>query len=238
MYQEALRTLERKFGLPQAVVGAYLEKLSNYAAVKMHSSESIVSYASVITSLVSVFQSLPYKADLKSASLLNIAVSKLPPNMKEGWSLHTVKRNLLRPTLLDFNTWLQEKAEAHERMRTISKKASAEEQPSLGSKKTTSKVFASTTEQRKTTKPLIIRCGGALFSRQKRQHKEQSWWRKTNYAFPVFKQTTASVTAHSRENVRRTVATTATTPCCTVLNAYFPAKCGVRSQLVLTPVSM
>ena len=152
MYQEALRTLERKFGQPQAVVGAYLEKLSNYPAVKMHSSDSIVSYASVITSLVSVFQSLSYEADLKSASLLNLAVSKLPPNMKEGWSLHTVKRNLLRPTLLDFNTWLQEKAEAHERMRTISKNASAEEQPSVGSKKTTSKVFASTTERRKTTK--------------------------------------------------------------------------------------
>ena len=152
MYQEALRTLERKFGQPQAVVGAYLEKLSNYPAVKMHSSDSIVSYASVITSLVSVFQSLSYEADLKSASLMNLAVSKLPPNMKEGWSLHTVKRNLLRPTLLDFNTWLQEKAEAHERMRTISKNASAEEQPSVGSKKTTSKVFASTTEQRKTTK--------------------------------------------------------------------------------------
>ena len=45
MNQEALRTLERKFGQPQAVVGAYLEKLLNYPAVKMHSSGSIVSYA-------------------------------------------------------------------------------------------------------------------------------------------------------------------------------------------------
>ena len=68
MYPQALKTLERKFGQPQAVVGAHLDKLSNYPAVKMHSSESIVSYASIITSLVSVFQSLCYDADLRSAS--------------------------------------------------------------------------------------------------------------------------------------------------------------------------
>ena len=152
MYPQALKTLERKFGQPQAVVGAHLDKLSNYPAVKMHSSESIVSYASVITSLVSVFQSLCYDSDLRSASLLNQAVSKLPPNLKEGWSLHTVKRDLLRPTLLDFDTWLQEKAEAHERMRAISKKASIEESPPVSLKKATSKVFASNTAHQKSTK--------------------------------------------------------------------------------------
>ena len=254
MYREALRTLERKFGQPQAVVGAYLEKLSNYPAVKMHSSDSIVSYALVITSLVSVFQSLSYETDLKSDSLLNLAVSKLPPNMKEGWSLHTVKRNLLRPTLLDFNTWLQEKAEAHERMRTISKKASAEEQPSLGSEKTTSKVFASTTEQRKSTKVstskeprksvicLVCKANHPLWRctvfKEKTPTQRAKLVAENQLCFSVFKQTTASVTVYSRENVRRMVATAATTPCCTVLNAYFPAKCGVRSQLVLTLVSM
>ena len=98
MYPQALKTLERKFGQRQTVVGAQFDKLSNYPVVKMHSSESIVSYASVITSLVSVFQSLHYDADLRSASLLNQAVSKLPPNLK-GWSLHTVKYDLLWPTL-------------------------------------------------------------------------------------------------------------------------------------------
>ena len=39
MYAEALKTLEKKFGQPQAVVGAYLDKLATYPAC-MHSSAS------------------------------------------------------------------------------------------------------------------------------------------------------------------------------------------------------
>ena len=43
LYRDALKTLERKFGQPQAVVTAYLEKLANFPPVKMHNSESIIS---------------------------------------------------------------------------------------------------------------------------------------------------------------------------------------------------
>ena len=116
----------------------------------MHSSESIVIYFSVITSLVSVFNPCN-DADLRTASLLNQAVSKLHPNLKEGWSLHTVKRDLIRPILLDFDTWLQEKAEAHETMRALLKKAPIEESPPVSLKKAPSKIFASNTAHQKGT---------------------------------------------------------------------------------------
>ena len=119
MYRDALKTLERKFGQPQAVVTAYLEKLANLPPVKMHNSKSIISYSARICSLVGVFRSLNYAQDLSSASLLGQAVQKLPPNMKEAWSLHTVRRTLDRPTLIDFNDWLKDKAEAHERMKSL-----------------------------------------------------------------------------------------------------------------------
>ena len=120
MYKDALKTLERKFGQPQAVVTAYLDKLANVPPVKMHNSESIISSSATVSSLVGVFRSLNYVQDLSSASLLGQAVQKLPPNMKEAWSMHTVKRSLDRPTLIDFNDWLKHKAEAHERMKTAS----------------------------------------------------------------------------------------------------------------------
>ena len=156
--------------------------------------------------------------------------------MKEGWSLHTVNRNLLRSTLLDFNKWLQEKAEAHGRMRTISKKASAEEQTSLGSKKTTSKVIASTTEQRKTTKVstsqesrksvICLVCKANL-----------PLWRCT-----VFEKNTqtqrAKLLAGNQLCFSCFQANHSFHNCCTMLNAYFPANRGVRSQLVLTLVSI
>ena len=82
MYKDALRTLERKFGQPQAVVSAHLDKLSNFPPLKMHNNDNIINYSAAISSLVGVFKSLSYDADLKSASLLNQAVQKLPPNMK------------------------------------------------------------------------------------------------------------------------------------------------------------
>ena len=147
MYRDALKTLERKFRQPQAVVTAYLEKLANFPPVKMHNSESIISYSATICSLVGVFRSLNYVQDLSSASLLGQAVQKLPPNMKETWSLHTVRRTLDRPTLIDFNDWLKDKAEAHERMKSLPTKVKQEESNnvSVTKTKTASKVFAATT---------------------------------------------------------------------------------------------
>ena len=117
MNKDALMKLERKFGQPQIIIRAYLDKLYNSPPVMMHSSDSIISFASMIASIVGVFKSLHYNADLESATLLDKAIEKLPPNMKESWSFHTVKRSLYAPSLIDFNHWLEDKAEAHERMR-------------------------------------------------------------------------------------------------------------------------
>ena len=102
-YKDALKTLERKFGQPQTIVAAHLEKLSNFPPLKMHNSESIINFASCISSLVAVLKSLGYENDLKSTSVLNHVISKLPPNMKESWSLQSVKKCWRQPTVLDFN---------------------------------------------------------------------------------------------------------------------------------------
>ena len=155
MYKDALRTLERKFGQPQAVVSAHLDKLSNFPPLKMHNSDNIINYSAAISSLVGVFKSLSYDADLKSASLLNQAVQKFPANMKESWSLFTVKKHWVKPTLLDFNDWLKEKAEAHDLMKQSATKAKPEENiTSVTKTKTASKVFASNSQQRDTKKQI------------------------------------------------------------------------------------
>ena len=61
--------------------------------------------------------------------------------------MHTVKRSLGRPTLIDSNDWLKDKAEAHERMKTASGKVKGDENVSNAATKTktTSKVFSATT---------------------------------------------------------------------------------------------
>ena len=147
LYRDALKALERKFGQPQAVVTAHLEKLSNYPAVNIHNSESIINYDCAISSLIAVFQSLKYDADLFSSALLNQAVQKLSPNLKESWALHTVKKGWLRPSLLDFNFWLQEKAEAHDRMQFGSAtKPKGEPNSTTTKMKTATMTFASASE--------------------------------------------------------------------------------------------
>ena len=155
MYKDALRTLEREFGQPQAVVSAHLDELSNFPPLKMHNSDNIINYSAAISSLFGVFKSLSYDADLRSASLLNQAVQKLPPNMKESWLLFTVKKHWVKPTVLDFNDWLKEKAEAHDLMKQSATKAKPEDNSTSVTKtKTASKVFASNSQQKETKKQM------------------------------------------------------------------------------------
>ena len=99
MYQDALKTLERIFGQPQAVVSAHLVKLNNFPPLKMHNSDNVIAFSATISAMVGVFRSLKHEHDLSSAALLGQAVQKLAPNMKEAWSLHTVKKDWTRPTL-------------------------------------------------------------------------------------------------------------------------------------------
>ena len=115
-YRDSLKTLERKFGHPQVVVGAYFDTLASYTPVRIHSSEQIFDFANFIASITGVFRSLNYEHDLRGAAMLNQAVYKLPPILRERWSMHTVVKDMLRHTLIDFNDWLKRKAEAHERM--------------------------------------------------------------------------------------------------------------------------
>ena len=157
MYKDALRTFERKFGQPQAVVSAHLDldKLSNFPPLKMHNSDNIIYYSVAISSHLGVFKLLSYDADLKSASLINQAVQKLAPNMKGSWSLFTAKKHWVKPTLLDFNDWLQEKAEAPDLMKQSATKAKPEENiTSVTKTKIASKVLASNSQQKETKKQM------------------------------------------------------------------------------------
>ena len=154
MYKHAFKTLERTFGLPQAVVSAHLDKLSSFPPLKMHNSDNIINCSATISSLVGVFKSLIYDSDLKSASILNAAVQKLQLNLKESSSLFTVKKNWVKPTLLDLNDWLKEKAEEHDLMKQTSSKAKTEDNTnSVVNTKVASRTFATNTQTEGTQRP-------------------------------------------------------------------------------------
>ena len=115
-YRDELRTLYCKIGQPQAVVTAHLDKLSNYPPVKKHNGDSLINFATIISSLVGVFRSLSHETDLHNSSLLS----------------------------QDFNDWLKEKAEAHERLKTIFLISKTEDKGGISATKTivSSKVSA------------------------------------------------------------------------------------------------
>ena len=112
---------------------------------------------------------MSFNDDLKSVNLLNQAVSKLSilkkavTNLKEAWSMQTVRHNWQRSTLLDFNNWLKEKAEGHERLRVLNSKAKKNEEPV---KPKTTKIFAANSQvisnaQDKSKFPPCILCKGS-----------------------------------------------------------------------------
>ena len=50
MCKEALEALQRKFGQPQSLVAAHLERLNIYPQVKMHNSEAIIGFTGIVAS--------------------------------------------------------------------------------------------------------------------------------------------------------------------------------------------
>ena len=234
VYKDALSILERKFGQPQAVVSAHLDKLSNFPPLKINNSDNIIIYSAAISSLVGVFKSLSFDVDLKSASLPNQVVQKLPPNLKESWLLFTVKKHWVKPTLFGFNDWLKENAEAHDLMKQSANKAKPEENGTPVTKtKTASRVFASNSQQGETKKQIpqtllstkkqmpqtlpqtlalaalyaevTAGYGSVEFSGKKLQPKELSWWRIINFAFRAYARNTHSASALNKENAEQRV---------------------------------
>jgi hypothetical protein len=115
-FQEAWNILKRKFGQAHVLVGAQLEGLQAYQAVRMHSSEAIVAYATFVEGFVHTLQVQGYESDLRSVSNLNIAVGKLPPDLSTDWYKSFTTKRIQQPTLNDFAEWLTEVSLAHERI--------------------------------------------------------------------------------------------------------------------------
>ena len=60
-------------------------------------------------------QELNFEADLNSTTILKHATDKLPYSKEFKWNQFVLRRRIQQPTLADFNQWIKEIAEAHER---------------------------------------------------------------------------------------------------------------------------
>ena len=78
--------------------------------------------------------------------------------MKESWSFHSVNKCWRQPTVLDFNDWLCDKAEAHELMRVSQNKSRPEETPKTGFHKPPIQLFAAASKVEKPNYALELFC--------------------------------------------------------------------------------
>ena len=84
-YAQAWELLGRKFGRPYLIVDAQLSMLRKQQPIRMHDSTAIINYSITINNLVNVLKQYNYEGDLQSSSTLQVAIEKLPPNLKEKW---------------------------------------------------------------------------------------------------------------------------------------------------------
>ena len=77
MYEEAWKTLQRKFGQPHHIVSSQLAKIQNFTQVRYNDLSALVEFADTVSTFVNLLQQFGYSNDLFSSSNLDIAVNNL-----------------------------------------------------------------------------------------------------------------------------------------------------------------
>ena len=116
MYDVAWATLQRKFGQPHLIISAQLVKVSTFPNIRIHDSTAIVEFADILSSFVNVLQQFRYNNDLYSSTNLELAVSKLPPDLRKNWYKFVQGNDIQQPNMLQLNSWLQDESDVHERL--------------------------------------------------------------------------------------------------------------------------
>ena len=105
-YAQAWELLGRKFGRPYLIVDAQLNILRKQQQIRKHDSTAIINYSITISNLVNVLKQYNYEGDLRSSSTLQVAIEKLPPNLKEKWFFFVDECQEDRPDLTLLEKWL------------------------------------------------------------------------------------------------------------------------------------
>ena len=113
-YAQAWELLGRKFGRPYLIVDGQLNTLRKQQPIRMHDSTAIINYSITISNLVNVLKQYNYEGNLRSSSTLQVAIEKLPPNLKEKWFFSVDQCQEDRPDLNLLEKWLTRMAFVHE----------------------------------------------------------------------------------------------------------------------------
>ena len=82
----------------------------------MHNSTAIINYSVTISNIANVLEQYIYEGDLRSSSTLEVAIEKLPQNLKEKWFFFVDECQEDRPDLTLLEKWLARMSFVHEGM--------------------------------------------------------------------------------------------------------------------------
>ena len=136
---QALELLGRKFGRPYLIVDAQLKILRKQQPIRMHDSTAKINYSITVSNLFNVLKQYNYEGELRSSSTLQVALEKLPQNLKEKWFFFDDERQEERPDLTLLDKSLAQMAFLHEGMQSTKSERKEDDRPKANKKKRLSK---------------------------------------------------------------------------------------------------
>ena len=106
LYPQAIDVLKARFGKEQDIVQSHLDAMLSAPPPTLLGTAGMEQFYGVINKTVTVLQKLGFVGDLESYENLRRMVDGLPGELRREWGSHVVERNIERPTLVAFNTWL------------------------------------------------------------------------------------------------------------------------------------
>ncbi|XP_043245749.1 uncharacterized protein LOC122393608 [Amphibalanus amphitrite] len=107
LYQEALKTLQERFGREEDIIQAHLRKIFTSTPPSLMDLPAMEQFYSVVHNTVTVLRNLGYSSDLASSENLRRVVEKLPVELGREWGREVHRLRPVRPTLEAFSSWLK-----------------------------------------------------------------------------------------------------------------------------------
>ena len=109
---EAMQELQKRFGKPQHVTAAYLDKLEHWPRPTINKPESFVSVAAFLRHIVQTFILHNFTSDLQSSAVFKIAKDKLAPTMIIRWNKYVLRQANAQTNLIHFKDGINNYAKA------------------------------------------------------------------------------------------------------------------------------
>ena len=107
LYEEALNTLQERFGREEDIIQAHLRKIFTSTPPALTDLAEMEQFYSIVHNTVTVLRNLGYSNDLSSSENLRRVVEKLPSELAREWGKEVYMLRPVRPTLEAFSIWLK-----------------------------------------------------------------------------------------------------------------------------------